>query len=79
MSNPANEFSQAAKKAGLSYWGYMAKKHPEHVRRFVWGVKRVTRKQRRENDAEIRSATSINPAIRLMGQTRNLVGGKGAY
>ena len=81
MPNPSNEFSQAAKKAGLSYWGYMSKKHPEHVMGFVWGVKRVTRKQERENDAVIMSAmaSSNHPAMRLMGQMRNLIGRRGAY
>ena len=39
MPNPANEASQSAKKAGLSYWDYMAKIHPSIVQKFVWGVK----------------------------------------
>ena len=81
MANPANEFSQAAKKAGLSYWEYMEKNHPQHVRNFVWGVKRVTRKQQRETDAKLSSAMEISnhPTMRLMAQMRNLVGGRGAY
>ena len=81
MPNPANEFSQAAKKAGLSYWEYMEKIHPSIVQKFVWGVKKETRKEQRETDAKIRSAmaTSNHPAMRLMSQMRNLIGGRSAY
>lgn len=81
MLNPANEASLAAKKSGLSYWEYMAHIHPGIVQKFVWGVKKVTRKQKRENDAVIMSAmaSSNHPAMRLMAQMRNLIGGRSAY
>jgi len=48
MPNPANEASLNAKKAGLSYWEYMEKTFPGCVQKFVWGVKKETRKQKRE-------------------------------
>ena len=81
MPNPANEISLAAKKAGLSYWEYMEKIHPSIVQKFVWGVRKVTRKQEREESNELISAmaTSNHPVMRLIGQMRNLIGGKGAY
>ena len=81
MPNPSNEFSQAAKEAGLSYWEYMEKIHPSIVQKFVWGVKKLTRKQKRESDAVIMSAmaNSSHPAMRLMAQMRALIGGRGAY
>ena len=49
MPNPSNEFSLAAKKAGLSYWEYMEKTYPGCVLWFVWGVKKVSRKQKAIN------------------------------
>ena len=81
MLNPANEFSQAAKKAGLSYWEYMAKMHPSIVQKFVWGVKKVTRKQAREENNEILSsmATSSNPRLRILAQMRAILGGNSQY
>ena len=81
MPNPANEFSQAAKKAGLSYWEYMAKIHPSIVQKFVWGAKSVTRKEQRETDDMLLSgmARSSNPRLRWLAQMRALLGGKGAY
>ena len=51
MPNPSNEFSLAAKKAGLSYWEYMEKIY-HCVSHYVWGVKKVTRKQEREENNE---------------------------
>jgi hypothetical protein len=45
QSNPVDEMTtrelQAAKKAGLSYWDYVAKKWPEFVHKFVWPVKKA--------------------------------------
>jgi hypothetical protein len=41
MPNPANEASQAAKEAGLSYWDYMEKTFPGCVQKFVWGPAKV--------------------------------------
>ena len=81
MLNPANGASLAAKKAGLSYWEYMEKIHPSIIQKFVWGVKKVTRKQEREENNEILSsmATSSNPRLRILAQMRALLGGRGAY
>ena len=81
MPNPANEFSQAAKKAGLSYWEYMEKIHPSIVQKFVWGAKKVTRKQERKENDELISAmaTSSNPRLRILAQMRNLIGERGVY
>ena len=81
MPNPANEISLAAKKAGLSYWDYMEKMHPSIVQKFVWGAKKVTRKQEREENNKILSAmaTSSNPRLKILVQMRNLLGGRSAY
>ena len=81
MPNPSNEFSLAAKKAGLSYWEYMEKIHPSIVQKFVWGVKKLTRKQERKENNEILSSMAIssNPRIRILAQMRAILGGKGAY
>jgi hypothetical protein len=80
-NNPANQISQAAKKAGLSYWNYMEKIQPSIVHKFVWGVKKETRKQERKENDELISAmaTSNNPRLRILAQMRNLIGGRGAY
>ena len=79
-NNPANIDSLAAKKAGLSYWEYMEKKYNK-VHQYVWGVKKVTRKEQRETHNQLVSAMtkSRHPAIRLMAQMRNLIGGRAAY
>ena len=81
MPNPSNAISLAAKKAGLSYWEYMEKIHPSIVQKFVWGVKRVTRKQEREamSGLEHMLDRSNLPGMKLMSHMRNLVGKKGAY
>ena len=81
MPNPSNQFSQAAKKSGLSYWDYMEKTFPGCVQKFVWGVKKETRKQERKENNELISAmaTSSNPRLRILAQMRNLIGGRGAY
>lgn len=80
-NNPANLNSQSAKQAGLSYWDYMAKTYPGCVKPFVWGVKKVTRKQKREKDAVIMSAmaSSNHPVMRLMVQMRALLGKNRIY
>lgn len=79
-NNPANIDSLSAKKAGLSYWEYMAKKYNK-VHQYVWGVKKVTRKQQRETNNQLISAMakSNHPMMRLMAQMRALIGGRGAY
>jgi len=49
MPNPANIDSQAAKEAGLTYWEYVEKTYhcDSH---YVWGVKKVSRKQARKEN-----------------------------
>ncbi len=81
MQNPANEAKRQARIQGLSYWSYMEKKRPGIVQKFVWGAKKVTRKQKRKDQAEIYSAMarSNHPMMRLMAQMRNLIGGRSAY
>jgi len=81
LPNPSNEISQAAKKAGLTYWGYMEKKRPSIVQKFAWGVKKVTRKQKREENDELMSAmaTYNHPVMRVMGQLRTILKGNSQY
>lgn len=55
MQNSANENSQNAKKAGITYWEYMAKTYPGCVKKLAWGV--VEKK-------------SLNPNPRLLSQLR---------
>ena len=57
-NNPMNQLSQAAKKAGLSYWEYMEKIHPGCVMHHSCGPAKVKEKShpnrggcsQREND-----------------------------
>lgn len=81
MPNPANEASQAAKKAGLSYWEYMEKTFPGCVQHFAWGAKKETRKQKREamSGLEHMLDRSNLPGMKLMSHMRNLVGKRSAY
>ena len=81
MLNPANQAKIQARKQGLSYWEYMAKIHPSIVQKFVWGVKKVTRKQEREENNEILSSMAIssNPRLRILAQMRAILGGNSHY
>ena len=81
MQNPANENSQAAKKAGLSYWEYMEKTYSGCVQKFVWGVKKETRKQKREamSGLERMLDRSNLPGMKMLSHMRNLVGKRSAY
>jgi hypothetical protein len=76
MSNPHNQISQAAKKAGLSYWDYVAKKFPGTVKEFVWGEKKLTRKQEREGMAMVNTAmaNSSHPAMRMLSRMGSMLG-----
>lgn len=80
-NNPANENSLAAKKAGLTYWGYMEKTNSGRVKHFAWGVKKETRKQKREimSGLEYMLDRSNLPGMKLMSHMRNLVGKRSAY
>ena len=81
MQNPANENSQAAKKAGLSYWEYMEKTYSGCVQKFVWGVKKETRKQKREamSGLERMLDRSNLPGMEMLSHMRNLAGKRSAY
>ena len=81
MPNPANEFSQAAKEAGLSYWDYMDGKYPQHVQHFFWGAKKITCKERREIDDMLLSGMirSGNPRLRWLAQMRAILKGNSHY
>ena len=60
MPNPSNEFSLAAKKAGLSYWEYMEKIHPSIVQKFVWGPAKVEEVKRPRSNKAIAFLTHLN-------------------
>lgn len=81
MPNPANEASLAAKKAGLSYWEYMEKTYSGCVQHFVWGVKKETRKEKRESMSGLEKMLDRSnlPGMKLMSHMRNLAGKRSAY
>jgi molybdenum-dependent DNA-binding transcriptional regulator ModE len=76
MPNPHNEISQAAKKAGLSYWDYVAKMFPGCVKEFVWGEKKLTRKQKRGAQSGLESMLDRSnlPGMKALSNMRSLVG-----
>ena len=83
-NNPSNQISQSAKEAGLSYWEYIAKTQPHHVQKFVWGVKKETRKEKRDTQQRLialmtHSSNPTAPMARLFSQMRNLIGKRSAY
>jgi len=78
-NNPANIDSQAAKKAGLSYWEYMEKTYPGIVQKFVWGAKKLTRKEQRETASLVDSCMARSPRFGFLSQIRNLIGKRTAY
>ena len=67
MNNSANVNSQAAKKAGLTYWEYMEKKHPSIVQKFVWGVKKITRKEERTMLSKVGQFLAKSNPLKLLG------------
>ena len=79
-NNPANQISQAAKASDLSYWEYIESTQPHLVHKFAWGVKRETRKEKRESMNVLMASMghSNNPMMRLMSQMRTLIG-RSAY
>ena len=81
MNNPANQASLAAKKALLSYWAYMEKTFTGCVQAFVWGVKKETRKQKREGMSGLENMLDRSnlPGMKLLSHTRNLAGKRSAY
>ncbi|MDP4158178.1 MAG: hypothetical protein Q8911_00235 [Bacillota bacterium] len=81
MNNPANEISLSAKKAGLSYWSYMAKKYPNRVQSYIWApkAKKLTRKERSEIMGDILSRMHGKMGLKFLSGIRNLISGRGAY
>ena len=81
MQNPANKAKQNARIAGLTYWEYMEKTYFGCVQHFVWGVKKETRKEKREamSGLERMLDRSNLPGMKLMSHMRNLVGKRSAY
>ena len=79
--NPSNQISQAAKSRGLSYWEYIESTQPQYVKKFVWGGKKETRKEKREAVDKVIShlGSSGNPMARLFAQMRSLIGKRSAY
>ena len=75
MNNSANENSLAAEKAGLSYWEYMEKQNSGCVQHFVWGVKKMTRKEERTMLSKVGQflAKSNLPGMKLLGHIRKSV------
>lgn len=80
-NNSANINSQAAKKAGLSYWEYMEKTYSGCVQKFVWGAKKETRKEKREAmpGLEHMLDRSNLPGMKMLSHMRNLIGGRVTY
>jgi len=80
-NNPSNQISQAAKDRGLSYWEYIESTQPHLVRKFVWGGKKETRKEKRETLNKVISylGSSGNPMARLFSKMRSLIGKRSAY
>jgi len=80
-NNPSNQISQAAKTLGLTYWEYIESTQSQFVQKFVWGVKKETRKEKRETMDKVIShlGSSGNPMARLFAQMRSLIGKRSAY
>jgi len=80
-NNPANIASQKAKKANLTYWEYMEKTYSGCVQHFVWGVKKETRKQKRESMSGLEKMLDRGnlPGMKLMSHMRNLVSKRSVF
>ena len=76
MNNLANTASKEAKKQGLAYWDYMEKKHPGCVQHFIWGIKKETRKQKRERMSGLENMLDRNniPGMKMLSHMRGLTG-----
>ena len=81
MQNPANKAKQNARIAGLTYWEYMEKKYSGCVQHFAWGVKKETRKQKRESMSGLEHMLDRSnlPGMKMLSHMRNLVGKRSAY
>ena len=79
-NNPSNLLSQSAKAWDMSYWEYMELKFPGCVKSYVWGVRKETRKEKRETQQKLMSLMTHpgNPMARLFAQMRSLIG-RSAY
>lgn len=67
MNNSSNENSQKAKQAGLTYWEYMEKQNSGCVKRFVWGVKKMTRKEERTMLSKAGQFLAKSNPLKLLG------------
>ncbi|WP_407310606.1 hypothetical protein [Desulfosporosinus sp. SB140] len=76
-NNPANIISAKAKKAGLSYWGYIGKHEPGKVHHHVWGAKKLTSKDRAATLAAVEGYLHKKMGLGLFANMRNLVFGRG--
>jgi hypothetical protein len=81
MLNPANEAKMHARIQDLFYWEYMEKTFPGCVQKFVWGVKKETRKEKRESMSGLEKMLdrSNYPGMKLLSHTRNLAGKRSTY
>lgn len=75
-NNPANIISAKAKKAGLSYWQYMAQEYPGRVQAYVWPTKakKLTRAERLE---KANNQMRGRMGLKFMAGIRDLVSGRG--
>lgn len=79
MNNSANENSKNAKKANLTYWEYMEKTYSGCVRHFVWGTKKLKRKEEREISGQVNPFMARSPRFGFLSQIRNLIRKRNSY